>query len=88
MKNGPHALLAIGLLVGCTTAPPLSITLRNPKTNVSRTCAARNTSIVRTDVEMLSEAVETCARQLEAHGFVRMDSSPEPETKPAQKSAP
>jgi len=70
------------MLSNCTTAQPLSITLYNPKTNVSRTCKARSTSVVKTDVDMLSRAVESCAQQLEAHGFVRTDSS-EPEAKPA-----
>ena len=75
--------LVMGMLSSCTTAQPLSITLYNPKTNVSRTCKARSTSVVKTDVDMLSRAVESCAQQLEAHGFVRTDSPPEPEAKPA-----
>jgi hypothetical protein len=76
MKIGHLAVLAIGLLVGCGTAHPLAITLYNPKTKASQTCAAR--SSIKTDVEVLSQAVEACARQLEAHGFVRVDESAEP----------
>jgi hypothetical protein len=82
------SFLAIGSFLGCAAAKPLSITLYNPKTNVSRTCKARTTSVVRTDINMLSQAVEACARQLEAHGFVRTDGPAETETKPAQQAPP
>jgi outer membrane murein-binding lipoprotein Lpp len=77
MKIVFPAVLAASLLVGCAAAHPLSITLYNPETKVSQTCAAR--SSIKTDVEVLSQVVEACARQLEAHGFVRVDASGLPE---------
>lgn len=58
------------LISGCVAAdPPLSISLYNPKTGVQRTCSAKESSSK--DASALSNAVETCAKQLEAHGFVR-----------------
>ena len=51
------------------TAPPLSITLRDPKTNAVQKCSAREGAAK--DSAALSSAVEACARQLEARGFVR-----------------
>jgi hypothetical protein len=60
------------LISGCVTAdPPLSISLYNPKTGVQRTCSAKESSSK--DTSALSSAVETCAKQLEARGFVRSD---------------
>ena len=65
-------IVLIGLFSGCAASdPPLSINLYNPKTGIQRTCAARESSSK--DVSALSSAVESCARQLEAHGFVRSD---------------
>jgi hypothetical protein len=59
---------------GCATSdPPLSISLYNPKTGIQRTCSAKEWSPSR-NTSALSSAVETCAKQLEAHGFVRNDS--------------
>jgi hypothetical protein len=71
-----NALLAIGtlLIVGCTATSPMSITLYNPKTKVTRTCVARESAA--RQIEALSSAVEACAKQLEARGFVRVDSLP------------
>jgi len=61
--------LAIAL-AGCSSAaPPLAIRLHNPKTNQTLHCTARSESSVYSPV--LSSAVEACARQLEANGFVR-----------------
>ena len=61
------------LISGCTTSDlPLSISLFNPKTGVKRTCSAKESSSK--DVSVLSEAVEACAKQLEARGFIRSDS--------------
>lgn len=77
MKIVLPAVLTTGLLLGCEAAHPLSITLYNPETKVSQICAAR--SAIKTDVEVLSQVVEACARQLEAHGFVRVDASGQPE---------
>jgi hypothetical protein len=65
-------ILAV-LISGCTASDsPLSISLYNPKTGVQRTCSAKESSSK--DVSALSNAVETCAKQLEARGFVRSDS--------------
>ena len=57
-------------VIACAeTAPPLSITLRDPKTNAVQKCSAREG--MNKDSAALSSAVEMCARQLEARGFVR-----------------
>lgn len=58
---------------GCAATPNLSVQLVHPKTNVVRTCSARESTSK--DIPMLTDAVETCARQLEARGFVRMGQS-------------
>jgi len=64
-----------GLLAGCAVSdPPLNITLHNPTTGVQRICAAKGSSSKSNDMSALANAVEACARQLEAHGFVRTDS--------------
>ena len=64
------AMVLAVLISGCSVSDaPLSITLHNPKTGVQRTCAAKESSSK--DVSALSGAVEACAKQLEAHGFVR-----------------
>jgi hypothetical protein len=42
----------------------------NPNTNQTLTCAASD-QLSRADVAVLAAAVETCARNLEAKGFVR-----------------
>jgi hypothetical protein len=66
-------VVSAALISGCTaTDAPLNITLHNPKTGVQRTCSAKESSSK--DISALSAAVETCAKQLEAHGFVRSDS--------------
>jgi hypothetical protein len=66
-------VISAALISGCTTTDaPLNITLHNPKTGVQRTCSAKESSSK--DVSALSAAVETCAKQLEARGFVRSDS--------------
>jgi len=68
------ALLISGeLFSGCGATNPLSITLHHPKTNTLRKCAARESTA--RDTEMLAGIVESCARQLEAHGFVRVNES-------------
>ncbi len=84
MRIAPLISLSVGLFIGCGSAAPLSITLYNPKTSVSRTCAARST--IKTDVEFLSRTVEACAKQLESHGFVRVDSVPVEETPRPERS--
>jgi len=49
--------------------PPLAIRMYNPKTNQTLHCMAREQSGQHTDI--LAATVESCARQLEANGFVR-----------------
>jgi hypothetical protein len=78
LKNFPPlesywpAVILLAAISGCTTADgPLNITLHNPKTGVQRTCSAKESSAA--DISMLSTAVESCAKQLEARGFVRSD---------------
>jgi hypothetical protein len=66
-------LISIQFLSGCGRTNPLSISLYHPKTNILRKCVARESNAK--DTEMLAGIVETCARQLEAHGFVRVDDS-------------
>ena len=65
------SVFALIFVAACTQTSPLSITLKDPKTNVVRKCAAREFGATHT--ELLAKAVETCARQLEEHGFVRVD---------------
>ena len=77
-------LISSQFLSGCGTSNPLSITLHHPKTNALRKCAARESTA--RDTEMLAGIVESCARQLEAHGFVRVNDSFVPPS--ATKSAP
>ena len=55
----------------CTQTAPLSITLKDPKTNAVRTCAAREFG--KSDTAFLASAVEACAKQLEGYGFVRVN---------------
>ena len=66
-------LISSQFLYSCGTTNPLSITLHHPKTNALRKCAARESTA--RDTEMLAGIVESCARQLEAHGFVRVRDS-------------
>jgi hypothetical protein len=62
-------LVLILLMAGCTQTPQLSITLVNPTTKTTQKCTAREGAA--RDVPALSSAVEMCARQLEARGYVR-----------------
>ena len=64
------ALTAL-FVVACTQTAPLSITLKDPKTNAVRTCAAREFG--KSDTSFLASAVEACAKQLEGYGFVRVN---------------
>jgi hypothetical protein len=66
-------LISSEFLAGCGTSNPLSISLYHPKTNLVRKCAARES--IAKDTKVLADIVESCARQLEAHGFVRVDES-------------
>jgi hypothetical protein len=66
-------VISAAVISGCTASDaPLNITLHNPKTGTERTCSAKQSSSK--DVSVLSAAVESCAKQLEARGFVRSDS--------------
>jgi hypothetical protein len=67
------AVISAAAISGCVASDaPLNITLHNPKTGVQRTCSAKQSSS--RDVSALAAAVETCAKQLEARGFVRGES--------------
>jgi hypothetical protein len=74
-RRDPLAALASSLVVlaaiGCNSAQaPLAIHMYNPKTHQALTCSARD-EYHRTDVSLLAGAVESCAKNLEAQGFVR-----------------
>jgi len=71
-------ILVLGavLISACSsTAPQLSVRLQNPKTGQTLFCTASNSSLsdprLGADSTALAWAVESCARQLEGHGFVR-----------------
>lgn len=78
-------LITIESLSGCGATNPLSISLYHPKTNTMRKCVARESAAK--DTQMLAGIVESCARQLEAHGFVRVNDSFVPPSS-AAKSTP
>jgi hypothetical protein len=81
-------VMGMFLVAGCGPSYPLSVTLMNPKTQMVRKCSARESGPQ--DVPMLARAVEACAQQLEARGFVRVDNVPD-DSKPTSdlpKSAP
>ena len=62
--------LLVALLPACSSTPTsLSIKMVNPETQMTLMCSARND--LGTDRAVLATVVETCARQLEARGFVR-----------------
>jgi hypothetical protein len=65
------SLLILIQLAACAQAQPLSITLRNPKTDAVIKCTAREDPVRPSG--SLSGTVELCAKQLEARGFVRVD---------------
>jgi hypothetical protein len=59
------------MLSSCSSGPaPLSIKMYNPETNQTLDCKASDET-ARTDIAVLGAAVESCAKQLEARGFVR-----------------
>lgn len=66
---GSVIALAIALSSCSSTEAPLAIRMYNPKTNQTLHCTARAESTSNSGV--LATVVETCARQLEANGFVR-----------------
>jgi hypothetical protein len=68
----PNSLVCAALaLSSCNSAAtPASIQMVNPNTNQTLVCAARD-ELSRTSPAVLAAAVETCAKNLEANGFVR-----------------
>jgi len=75
--SDPHQLsslaviaLLTALLPACSSNPEsLSIKMVNPQTQMTLMCSARDD--LGADRAVLAKVVETCARQLEARGFVR-----------------
>jgi hypothetical protein len=63
--------VAMLVACGCAQTNPLSIKLMDPTTKSVTTCSAREGAAK--DIPALSGAVEACARQLEARGFVRVN---------------
>lgn len=62
--------LLIASLNACSSNPEsLSIKMVNPQTQMTLMCSARDD--IGADRAVLATVVETCARQLEARGFVR-----------------
>jgi hypothetical protein len=59
--------------VACSQTQPLSVTMINPKTKAVATCAAREPEKANVPVEILSNAVAACVKQLEARGYKRAD---------------
>jgi hypothetical protein len=56
---------------GCSSAAaPLTITMQHPETKQTLNCSAKD-QFARADTSMLASAVESCAKSLEARGFVR-----------------
>lgn len=74
-KNRGLGITGMLFIFGCSAASPMSITLYHPKTKIARTCAARESAA--REIEVLSAAVEACAKQLETRGFVRVDRLPD-----------
>jgi hypothetical protein len=60
-----------GTAIGCSSGQaPLVIHLYNPKTHQALTCSARDQR-TGADASLLAGVVESCARNLEARGFIR-----------------
>jgi hypothetical protein len=59
-----------GTAFGCSGTAPLVIHMYNPKTHQALICSARDQR-TGADASMLAGAVETCAKNLEAQGFIR-----------------
>ena len=63
-------LAAVGA-IGCSSGKaPLVIHMYNPKTHQALVCSARDQR-AGADSSMLAGAVESCAKNLEARGFIR-----------------
>jgi hypothetical protein len=76
MRKSLTKLLSLFLFFGllaCSQSQPLSVTMIHPKTKAVATCAARESERVHVPVEILSNAVATCVKQLEARGYKRAD---------------
>jgi hypothetical protein len=59
------------IAIGCSSGQtPMSVTMVHPGTKQTLTCSARD-QLGRTDASLLAAAVESCAKNLEAAGFVR-----------------
>ena len=70
LRFGTGAVAITIVLEGCgSTSPPLAIRMYNPSTNQTLHCTGRSQSSEHSAV--LAKAVEACAQQLEAKGFVR-----------------
>jgi hypothetical protein len=76
MRKSLTKLFSLSLFVGllaCSQSQPLSVTMVHPKTKAVATCAAREPQKANVPVEILSNAVATCVKQLEARGYKRAD---------------
>jgi len=62
-------------IFACAAQPNLLVKMYNPKTKVVRNCSARESAM--RDIPAIAAAVEACARQLESHGFVRLENGSE-----------
>lgn len=61
----------VAIIFGCASgSQPLFIKMHNPETDQTLNCNASD-RMGRTDPAVLASAVESCAKQLEARGFVR-----------------
>jgi hypothetical protein len=73
LSIGRAALIAVAALnmVGCSAGEaPLSIHMYHPKTHQAFTCSARGAPRG-TDLSLLAQSVESCAKTFEARGFIR-----------------
>jgi hypothetical protein len=70
--GGAVVLSAVaGTVIGCSSRQaPLVIHMYNPKTHQALICSARDQR-AGSDPSMLAGAVESCAKNLEARGFIR-----------------
>ena len=66
-------LLSVPAIVACSQTRPLSVTMIHPKTKAVAKCSARESERTNVPVEILSNAVATCVKQLEARGYKRAD---------------
>ena len=78
MLSSHYYLTVLGAFVflGCASSRSLLVRMYNPKTNTTLNCSAREGNVK--ELEVLYDAVEACARQLEAQGFVRLKDAQAP----------